>query len=100
MTKRDRSRILVCYDIVDDQRRVRLAKTLESYGDRVQYSVFVVDGTPVVLNRMRRAVEEVADLRVDSLLFCDLGAVTSIESSRFIYLGRQRPLTGPSSFVF
>lgn len=32
--------ILVVYDIEDDKRRNRVAKVLEGYGQRVQYSVF------------------------------------------------------------
>ena len=31
---------LVCYDIDDDRERTRTAHLLESYGQRVQYSVF------------------------------------------------------------
>ena len=100
MIKADRRRVLVCYDVPDDKRRTRLAKTHESYGDRVQYSVFVVDGTRVVLNRMRRAVEAVVELSSDSVLFCDLGLLATVELERFVYLGRQRPMTGPSSFIF
>lgn len=33
---------LVCYDIRDDRRRARLARLMEGYGERVQYSVFEV----------------------------------------------------------
>lgn len=32
--------IVVSYDIVDDKRRNKIAKELENYGTRVQYSVF------------------------------------------------------------
>ena len=32
--------VVVAYDIPDDRRRTRVAKVLEDYGDRVQYSVF------------------------------------------------------------
>ncbi len=32
--------IVISYDIADDKRRNRVAKTLENYGTRVQYSVF------------------------------------------------------------
>ena len=32
--------IVVAYDIIDDKRRNRVAKTMEDYGTRVQYSVF------------------------------------------------------------
>jgi len=31
---------IVCYDIPDDKRRAKLATRLDSYGDRIQYSVF------------------------------------------------------------
>ncbi len=39
-------RWLIAYDISLDERRTRIAHLLESYGDRVQYSVFVVDLRP------------------------------------------------------
>ncbi|MGH8658351.1 MAG: CRISPR-associated endonuclease Cas2 [Gammaproteobacteria bacterium] len=32
--------VLVCYDISDDRRRVRVGSELENFGCRVQYSVF------------------------------------------------------------
>lgn len=32
--------VIVAYDIPDDKRRTQLAKTLEDFGDRVQFSVF------------------------------------------------------------
>ena len=31
---------LICYDIIDDRRRVRIARLLEAYGVRIQKSVF------------------------------------------------------------
>ena len=34
--------LLVAYDITVDNRRARLAALLQSWGDRIQYSVFVV----------------------------------------------------------
>lgn len=36
-------RYVIAYDISDDRRRARVAKTLEGHGDRVQYSVFEVE---------------------------------------------------------
>ena len=33
-------RYVICYDVVDDRRRTRLAKHLLRYGDRVQWSTF------------------------------------------------------------
>jgi len=35
----DVRRYLIVYDTSDDVRRTKVAKKLESYGDRVQYSV-------------------------------------------------------------
>ena len=32
--------VVISYDITDDKRRMRVMKTLEGYGTRVQYSVF------------------------------------------------------------
>lgn len=34
---------IVCYDIASDRLRNKIAKTLEGYGRRVQYSVFECD---------------------------------------------------------
>lgn len=33
-------RYVVCYDIPDDKRRIKVARCLDGYGDRVQFSVF------------------------------------------------------------
>ncbi|MEW6140284.1 MAG: CRISPR-associated endonuclease Cas2, partial [Thermodesulfobacteriota bacterium] len=32
--------VVVCYDVVDDRTRTRLAKLMQNYGNRVQKSVF------------------------------------------------------------
>lgn len=92
-------RYLVAYDIPDDRRRLRVAKVLSGFGDRVQYSVFVLDATPVKFARAQRAVEDVADLEEDSVLCCDLGTTAGVENSRFTYLGQQRPITTATSFI-
>jgi len=34
---------VVAYDICDDRRRTKVAKILEDFGDRAQYSVFEMD---------------------------------------------------------
>ena len=95
----DVRRCLVAYDIPDDRRRSRLAKLLESFGDRVQFSVFVVDGSPVILQRVRIAIGEKIDPRCDSVLICDLGRVDQLDARRFSYAGQQRNITGPTDFI-
>lgn len=47
--------IVITYDIPDDRRRTRLAKALEDFGDRVQYSVF---------EALLQPPEEIEELRV------------------------------------
>ncbi len=44
---------LVCYDIRDDARLRRVARLLEGYGDRLQYSVFRCRLTPREEERLR-----------------------------------------------
>lgn len=99
MSRRDVRRLLVAYDVLNDQRRSRLAKVLQAYGDRVQYSVFVVDAGEVKVRRMRRAVLETILPDVDSVLIADLGPVANVEESRFVTLGRSRPITRSDSFI-
>lgn len=44
----------ICYDIRDDRRRIKIAKMLEGFGERVQYSVFEANLEPKELDRLRR----------------------------------------------
>lgn len=86
-------RTLIAYDVPDDRRRLKLSKTLERYGDRVHYSVFVVDCSPAKLVRMCDAVKEVIDAAEDSVLLCDLGPLSSLTDKVFRYIGRDRDVT-------
>lgn len=100
MTRSDVRRYLVAYDIPDDRRRTRVAHVLGGFGDRVQYSVFLVEAAPVKYNRLVRAVEPLIKPSEDSVLMCDLGLVHAITADRFRWLGRQREVTtGIDSFV-
>jgi CRISPR-associated protein Cas2 len=87
-------RLLVAYDISDDRRRDRLAVLLQSYGERVQYSVFLVDGRPASFVRLRHAVATLIDRDVDSVMFVDLGPRDRAKSERISFLGRRVELTG------
>lgn len=49
----ERTWYLVCYDIRDDARLRRVAKLLEGYGERTQYSVFRCRLTPREEQRLR-----------------------------------------------
>ena len=86
-------RYLVAYDIAHDGRRLRVATKVSAYGDRIQFSVFVVDGRPAKMVRLRAALLRLIDPDLDSVLICDLGPVAGDIDRRFDVIGRQRPIT-------
>lgn len=59
---------LVAYDIPSDQRRTKVAKILEDFGDRVQYSVFEMELERVEqLEELCTRLERVIDAHSDSV---------------------------------
>ncbi|MCS6927552.1 MAG: CRISPR-associated endonuclease Cas2 [Candidatus Binatia bacterium] len=59
---------LVAYDIPDDQRRGKVARILEDFGDRVQYSVFEMElENQSQLLEMEKRLAGVIDPQVDSV---------------------------------
>lgn len=69
MRRDDTRRTLIAYDIPDDKRRGRIAKLLLSYGDRIQYSVFIVDVIPSKLLRLKDEIRQQVEASEDSVLF-------------------------------
>lgn len=92
-------RLLIAYDIADDHRRSRIAKVLESYGDRIQFSVFVVEIKPAKLVRLRAALRALVELSTDSVLVCDLGPLTHGGRARLGFIGLERTVTGQGPIV-
>lgn len=99
MSSASSHRFLVAYDITDDRRRARIAKLLERYGDRVQYSVFLVECVPARLLRLKAALEKTFERQEDSILICDLGRLGSIPPWSAHYLGHGRSVTGNSTII-
>ncbi len=60
-------RWVISYDIVDDRRRRRLAHILESWGIRVQYSIFECDLTPKDQRSLSGLLQACLDVETDSL---------------------------------
>ncbi len=58
-------RYLVTYDIIDNKRRTKLAKSLKDFGDRVQYSVFecLLDSVlyEAMVSRIKKIINEDED---------------------------------------
>lgn len=84
-----RRRYLVCYDISEPKRLRQVCKVMESYGERLQYSVFVCDLSGAELVDLRWRVLDVMHLREDSVVFVDLGQPAT---ARFEFLGWHRSL--------
>jgi CRISPR-associated protein Cas2 len=93
-----RRRWLVAYDIRDDVRLRRVHGVVRSHGDRLQYSVFLCDLTPIEKLGLMTELREVVNLRVDSLVFIDLGEPGRPESATIEFMGAPplMPTDGPT----
>lgn len=99
MNRSDTHRYLITYDIPDDKRRTRISKLLRSYGERMQYSVFLVDLHKSSLVRLTSDVEDLMDHQADSVLVCDLGLSSGANKRTITSIGAQAELDRPQSFI-
>jgi CRISPR-associated protein Cas2 len=99
MTSNQAHRYIVAYDVASDIRRTRVAKKLESYGDRVQHSVFLIDAKPAKVLRLKAATTSYVDLATDSLLVCDVGPLADGGMRRIQFIGSPRTVTGQGPLV-
>lgn len=60
--------LLAAYDVREDDRRARLAAVLQSLGDRVQKSVFVIILDETELDELKRRSLSIIDPKTDSFL--------------------------------
>jgi CRISPR-associated protein Cas2 len=84
-----RRRFLIAYDISDPKRLRRVCKTMEEYGDRLQYSVFICDLSRTELIHTRAAVERHMNLAEDSVLIIDLAEP---HTTKITFIGKHRDL--------
>jgi CRISPR-associated protein Cas2 len=59
--------VIITYDVADDRRRAKIAHTLQSYGQRIQRSVFLCCLTGDVLARLRARLDQMIDPETDSI---------------------------------
>lgn len=90
-----RTRFLVCYDISHPKRLRRVAKVLEGYGSRIQFSVFECPLDKQRLAEVRTKLWEVLHHDEDQVLFVSLGQETTeagliIDALGLPYVGRTR----------
>lgn len=60
---------LICFDIVDDRIRNKVAKVLEGYGDRVQKSVFECVLSKSQLKKLKDKISRIIKAEEDSVHF-------------------------------
>jgi CRISPR-associated protein Cas2 len=65
---------LICYDVTDSKRRQRLAKLLDGYGCRVQYSVYEAVLNRVLFDKLAERIESVMDAETDRVAIYPLCA--------------------------
>ncbi len=85
------SRFIVCYDVADDKRRQKLSELLDSYGDRVQNSVFELPVGVSLMQDCLRRLEEIAHPKEDKIAVYRLCA--SCDGARR-YFGTIEPRIG------
>lgn len=68
-----RTRYLVSYDISDPKRLRRVAKVLEGFGARLQYSVFECPLDDMRLAMAKAALQKIINHDEDQVLFVSLG---------------------------
>ena len=61
--------VVVSYDVVADKRRARIAKTLVSFGSRVQKSVFECELDDRNYLKMKDTLEKLLDREEDSVRY-------------------------------
>jgi len=61
--------VIVSYDISDDRRRTKVARTLEDFGRRVQYSVFECELDAAALKRLGDRLGRIVARKEDSVRF-------------------------------
>lgn len=76
-----RHRYLICYDIADAKRLRHTAKVCESFGTRIQFSVFESSLDACMLAKLRTELDNIIHHSEDQVLFVDMG--TDDESTPF-----------------
>ncbi|WP_028709296.1 CRISPR-associated endonuclease Cas2 [Propionicicella superfundia] len=61
--------LIAAYDVADDMRRARLAALLQTYGDRVQQSVFILEADSDSFSELQASATKIIDAEDDSLWF-------------------------------
>jgi len=83
-----RRRYIITYDISDPKRLRGVARTLEGYGVRLQFSVFECLLDSMRLSKAKTALADIIDLSEDQILFISLGPEVADTGLTLESLGR------------
>lgn len=84
-----RRRYLIAYDIVDDKKRTKVFEICSEEGDRIQYSVFIVELNETELIKFKGKINSIINSRTDQVLFVDLGAAKRSGVDMIFAIGRR-----------
>lgn len=84
----NRTRYLVSYDVCDPKRLRRVARALEGFGVRLQYSVFECALDAAHLAKLKAELDDLVEHDEDQVLFVSLGASSNDASLVIEALGR------------
>lgn len=82
-----RHRYLVCYDICDSKRLRQVAKVVEGFGSRLQFSVFECPLDDMRLQQLKAALQDQINTEQDQILFVSLGPEASDTGLRIDAMG-------------
>jgi CRISPR-associated protein Cas2 len=99
MSREGTYRFLIAYDIADDRRRALVASRLKAYGERIQFSVFIVDVRPPRIVCLRTVLERILVASEDSIVICELGPIARAVEQRMEFLGLQPELLGRDAVI-
>jgi CRISPR-associated protein Cas2 len=83
----------IAYDIPDDGRRVKVANTLKSFGERVQLSVFECWLNQAQLQQLKKLVQKKIEPSQDSLRIYPIGGQVEV-------LGLGQVVENPDFLIF
>ena len=91
-----RRRYLIAYGISDPTRLRRVIKVMETYGQRLQYSVFLCDLSGIEVVQWSIDIQAVIKLNEDSVVRIDLGDTRSAAEIHVLGTSRRLPSHGPT----
>lgn len=84
-----RNRYVVAYDVSDARRLRRTFKTMNGFGDAIQYSLFVCDLSSKERILMEEALTEIINHKEDRVLVIHIGPAEGRGAGAMHTLGRQ-----------